>query len=361
MKGVFSVADVVRLETSSAEAILRTVIALSNTNGGTIQLSSGAELWRPLASLFADCRPPLENVEIISHAGNLHLTVVPAETLVALPDGRVLGRFNAENRQLDRTEIKQLAQERSVGSFDTQSTPDGRNIADLLCRAEAPQRWLPGAHIVLEQQLTNRDSHTEHINGNLPQQLQRTVEILEALAHPVGVGAVRELLVNALAHRSYHHRAPIQVLVDSHRINIYSPGLPPGFARVSTLMHQHFHRNPRIVAHLVATGLMQGQGNGLHRLQRNPQHRLQLATTTNKHVHISIESIAETTDSLLNWRQQRVLEHIAQHGSLTERMLAVLFEHTNLHILQQDLLKLVESGRLVQINSSTGRLYLNAP
>ncbi len=352
--------DRVRLITPTTDVIVETVIALYNTNGGMIHTANNGETEAQLASSLAACRPALTDVSLQLADDDLWITVPRGHQLAALPDGRVLGRFNDHNRQLDRVEIKQLAQARSVGTFDAQTAPDGSNIATLLCTDSAPHRWLSSAYVVVTNE---HGTHT--ITGNLTTQLADTLDALDTMRNAqvqcIPRAACRELILNALVHRNYQQRHPIRVVVDNEAITVYSPGGPAGFASLTTLAQQHFHRNPALVAHCVQAGLMPGKGSGLQTLLTAIDHHLQALTVQDKHLVVSIAPIDETTASLLNWRQQRVLKHIAQHGNLSEHLLEQLFERTNLATVQQDLLELVESGRLVQVNSTRGRLYLMAP
>ncbi len=60
--------------------------------------------------------------------------------------------------------------------------------------------------------------------------------------------AVREALVNAVAHRDYRIKGRrIEIRMYANRLEIISPGGLPGYMTVDNLVEEHFSRNPRIV------------------------------------------------------------------------------------------------------------------
>lgn len=73
---------------------------------------------------------------------------------------------------------------------------------------------------------------------------------------------VRELLVNAIAHRSFAIGNPIEIKVYPDRITITNPGsLPPGVTK-DNILHTMNRRNPFLVNTLEAVGLMESEGTG---------------------------------------------------------------------------------------------------
>lgn len=79
-------------------------------------------------------------------------------------------------------------------------------------------------------------------------------------------GAVREAILNAVAHRDYRHAGSVFVRQFARRIEIVSPGgLPPGITRENILDRQ-FPRNRRIADALARCGLVERAGQGANRI-----------------------------------------------------------------------------------------------
>lgn len=74
---------------------------------------------------------------------------------------------------------------------------------------------------------------------------------------------VRELVVNALVHRSYALRGDVEVRLYRDRLEVESPGaLPPTVSRITILRAQRA-RNERLARLFVDLGLMEGKGVGV--------------------------------------------------------------------------------------------------
>lgn len=73
---------------------------------------------------------------------------------------------------------------------------------------------------------------------------------------------VRELLVNAIAHKSYSISGDIFIEVFQDRLEITNPGgLPTGVTR-NNILHQRRRRNPQLINVLHDLNLMEGEGSG---------------------------------------------------------------------------------------------------
>ncbi len=121
----------------------------------------------------------------------------------------------------------------------------------------------------------------QEIGGTLPQQLQqaevflqeniRRVVRLVGLAHQetpeYPFEAVRELLVNAVAHRDYNIQGDnIHLNLFSDRIEVQSPGGLPGPVNLQNLLQARFSRNVVIVQVLADLGYVERLGYGLDRV-----------------------------------------------------------------------------------------------
>jgi len=82
--------------------------------------------------------------------------------------------------------------------------------------------------------------------------------------------ALRELIVNAVAHRDYSLvGAQIRLIIFDHRLEIYSPGRLPNTMALANLRHyNHIARNPLLVQFLSRQGYMRDFGTGIPRVIR---------------------------------------------------------------------------------------------
>ncbi len=80
--------------------------------------------------------------------------------------------------------------------------------------------------------------------------------------------ALREAVLNAIAHRDYSNSAPIQIRVYENRIALYNPGrLPLGWT-VETLLdtHESVPHNPSIVNAFFRAGMIEAWGSGIGKI-----------------------------------------------------------------------------------------------
>lgn len=81
--------------------------------------------------------------------------------------------------------------------------------------------------------------------------------------------ALREAIVNAVAHRDYTVRGPIRLFVFDDRIEVHTPGKPPnGVDAEAMRAGAHVVRNPWIYARLSDAGLVTRAGTGIRRMIR---------------------------------------------------------------------------------------------
>lgn len=73
---------------------------------------------------------------------------------------------------------------------------------------------------------------------------------------------IRELLLNAFAHKSYTISSDIMICVYPDRLEISNPGGLPLGVTVDNLLHQRYRRNPYLITIMSDLGLMEGEGSG---------------------------------------------------------------------------------------------------
>ena len=158
--------------------------------------------------------------------------------------------------------------------------------AGLLLFGRDPQRWVRSSAIIVARYAgtTMADSFVrEEIGGTLPEQIRRAeafvvdnmrrgtrllgLERVEETEYPIE--AIREAIVNAVAHRDYQIRGDeIRILMFGDRIEFYSPGRLPGHITVKNLVDERYSRNETIVQILSDMGFIERLGYGIDRMIR---------------------------------------------------------------------------------------------
>jgi len=163
---------------------------------------------------------------------------------------------------------------------------DGRpTVAGLLLFGRDVEKFLPHAQINAAQfsgvELADAPTDRKDLTGKLVDQLEGAMRFLKAflrVQHKIeGLNpernpeipeeAVREALVNAVAHRDYTIRGPVRLLVFRDRLEIHSPGKPPNTIDVEAMkLGTHLPRNPILLSHLAKMGFVTSLGSGVPRI-----------------------------------------------------------------------------------------------
>jgi ATP-dependent DNA helicase RecG len=264
--------------------------------------------------------------------------------------------------------------------------------AALLLFGRYPQQWLPNAAILagrfpgvaLSGTYFKRD-----ITGNLPGQLRQAEEFIhsnlktivrlvglqhqESLEYPVE--AVRELLVNAVAHRDYNLQGDnIHLNIFADRLEISSPGTLPGPVTLKNLLEARFARNAVISQVLSDLGFVERLGYGLDRVvdvTRSagllPPQFEEIAGTFRVTLfasQIGINSDGRVTDLSpylaldLNNRQQMALAQLAIHRRISSHEYQALCPDVHAETLRRDLADLVTRGILIKVGDKKATYYI---
>ena len=164
--------------------------------------------------------------------------------------------------------------------------------AGILLLAKDPLMWLSGAYIQFLQidgsSLSDEIVQEKQFSGDLLTVIREAEALMELLiqSRPVRETtmrermvstypstALRELLVNAVLHRSYESTSPIRFYWFSDRIEIQNPGGLYGAVTRENFPNQNSYRNPVIAEALKVLGFANRFGSGVSRaqtaLQRN--------------------------------------------------------------------------------------------
>lgn len=186
-------------------------------------------------------------------------------------DIEALGRLalevpgSGDDANLARLRVMELTSDASESEVLT-------NAGRLLFTSERPIRAV----------LSVRDGHHE-LAGNIFELFDSLTDLISASNEPYRLKgpesvevrpypplAVKELLVNALAHRDYEIDAPIEVSLDENRLRIVNLGglIDPDDIDGLGERPVRQYRNPRIAEVLYAAGLMDKYGSGLVDVRR---------------------------------------------------------------------------------------------
>ncbi len=203
-----------------------------------------------------------------------------------------LDRYAFENfvqqvyhRSLEQLDIGYEELLRNLGYVREQEGRLSPILAGLLFFGRDPQRFFPPHHLVAARipglDFSALPSDNKHIAGPLTSMLEDAVRFLsihlrtphhirglEPEVYPeLPEAALREILVNALAHRDYTLAAPVRVFVFDDRVDVRTPGGLPNGVTVEAIRLGAVHvlRNPIIYTIFSRLGLVTGVGNGVYR------------------------------------------------------------------------------------------------
>lgn len=379
---------------------------------------------------------PLPRLVGTSPGPVMHIAVPAGLPQVYNLDGRFFGREGVQTNPLSARKLRQLLVERGVVQFELQTPPQARisdldqekveayialldfrgdehpeqillrrgclrletssnelqpSYAALLLFGRDPQRWLPGA-TMLAARFTGTgfsDSYLKQdITGTLPEQLHtaesflrqnlQTVVRLSGLRHQelpeYPVEAVRELLVNAVAHRDYNMQGDIIHLnLFSDRIEVHSPGGLPGPVNLNNLLQARFSRNAVIVQVLADMGYVERLGYGLDRVvtvmrkeglppprfeELAGSFRVTLFGNETEPIERTHPDLSAYRELDLNPRQEQALNHMLRNKRITNRDYQDLCSDVHPETLRRDLADLVSRGVIIKVGDKRATYYI---
>lgn len=279
--------------------------------------------------------------------------------------------------------------------------------AGILLFGRDPRRFVRGAEITAVRFAGEAMGDTftrDDISGTLPEQIKRAETFLrDTLRKGVTLGgamarseqyeypleAVRELVVNAVAHRDYSIQGDgIRLYVFKDRMEITSPGRLPGPVTVANIKDERFSRNPALVQVLADMRYIERLGYGVDRvIELTRQHGLPepLFSETDGGFKVTIYNALtspsavpvapvmaepqkpQTVDLLarhrgvpLNPRQESVLTYLSEpHNTrITNSELQRLHPDVHPETIRRDLSDLVTKDILLKMGEKRGSYYV---
>lgn len=266
-------------------------------------------------------------------------------------------------------------------------------LAGLLLFGHAPQRWVRGAEIEAARFSGSEMSDTfvrQTLTGTLPNQLRQAEAFLrDQMRTQVHIGegltrvermeyppeAVREALVNAVAHRDYTITGDqIRAFLFADRLEVTSPGHLPGPVTVDNIVDERFSRNEVIVQVLADMGFIERLGYGIDRMLRLMQdfelpaplfeetaggfRVTLLGANQSRPSEAQWRELAAYGDLDLNLRQEKALIFVASHRRITNRDYQTLCPDVHSETLRRDLADLVRKDVLLKIGEKRATYYI---
>jgi len=269
-------------------------------------------------------------------------------------------------------------------------TADGRvtNVG-ILAFGKDPQKFIPKAYISVvrypESTVTDTILDSKDFFGNLFEQIDKTDQYLRehiqviSKIPKVGIArrdipvypyfVLRELIVNAVAHRDYRisgSRVLIQMFAD--RIEFYSPGGFPEGVTPENLREAQRSRNPAIARILHDVKYLEEFGNGVDRIYEEiAKYPLKLKEPVWKDIGVAVittvfdptyeKKLSEEVLRELSERQKKAIDFVRERGQISNREYRRLFGTTQ-KVAFNELSKLVEKKILVSRGSGRSVVYV---
>jgi ATP-dependent DNA helicase RecG len=368
----------------------------------------------------------------------LIISIPPGLPHVYSYEGKYFTRQAKQTRQLPASRLYQLLNERGAVQFESQlvpeaslkdldskrilayatsigNLPDGNmdeaanflvkrgclkrvgnelklTYAALLLFGISPQQWLPNATILAGRFPGYQLSDVyikQDITGNLPEQLTQAERFIRAnlktavrlvgFAHEERIEypfeAVRELLVNAVAHRDYNLQGDnIHLNIYADRLVVSSPGTLPGPVTLDNLLVARFARNAVISQVLSDLGYVERLGYGIDRvvsvMQKEglPPPRFEenagtfqatlLAGYQDERLKFEVKDLTVYAQLDVNPRQELALAHLAIRHRITSHDYQSLCPGVHAETLRRDLADLVSQGVLIKVGDKKTTYYI---
>jgi len=309
-------------------------------------------------------------------------------------DDRVIAEYRRqrEERMRESIQLHKIELVRALGLTAVHEVREVPSVAAVLLFGSHPERFLVQSGLVVV-----RFAGTEPGSGptGLPGYIRRE-DITGPLVHCIERGwqvvweemrkearvislirdeipeyppfAVREAIVNAMAHRDWRVgglRNQIRIFDD--RIEVMSAGGFPGHITVENIVHEQFSRNPKTVKVLYQWNYIEELGIGVDRMIKamvEAGHPPPEFATNGHTVTVTLWSsmrrkmaaIPEAWKGRLNERQMNALQYVREHGSITNREYRELC-HVGHAVAARELSELLRHGILIRQKGGRATSY----
>ncbi len=238
-----------------------------------------------------------------------------------------------------------------------------------------PEKFVTGAYIKIGYFQSDTELiFQDEIHGNLFEQIEKTIEVLftkyiKALISYEGIhrietyeypkDAVREALLNAIAHKDYAYGYPIQISVYNDKLMIWNEGRLPENWTVENLLKKHSSkpRNPDIANAFFRAGYIEAWGRGTIKIiEQSKKHGLPTPEFKNEGSDFwiifnkDIYNREYLENLYLNKRQIEAVLFVKEKGKISNKEYQTL-NNCSRNTASNDLAELIDKGIFV----SSGR------
>jgi ATP-dependent DNA helicase RecG len=198
--------------------------------------------------------------------------------------------------------------------------------AAILLFHPTPERFVTGAYLKIGRFATDDDlRYQDEVHGPLLDQIETGLDLLLTKYLSAGItyegthrteeflfpkDALREALLNALAHKDYSSGSPVQISVYNDRVMFWNDGQLPDHWTVDTLIKKHPSRpfNPDLANTLFRAGYIESWGRGTLKMRADcRQHALPMPRYVFEAGGCTVEFFKYTAASL---RQQGLRDEL---------------------------------------------------
>ncbi len=253
--------------------------------------------------------------------------------------------------------------------------------ASILLFHSNPEKYITGAYIKIGFFESDSDLRfQDEIHGNLFEQIEKTTELLftkyiKALISYEGLNrvetfeypkeAIREALLNAIAHKDYSGGVPIQISVYNDKLMIWNEGQLPENWTVKNLLEKHASRpfNPDIANALFRSGYIESWGRGTIKIINECKKAgIPEPVFTYDSSDISVEFRKDIYNEKhlrtldLNVRQVKAVLYVKEKGRITNKEYQEINNTTDRTALR-DLETLIQFNIIKRIGEKKGAYY----
>jgi len=233
-----------------------------------------------------------------------------------------------------------------------------------------PEKFITGAYIKIGYFESDSDLRfQDELHGNLFEQIVQVIELLftkyiKALISYEGLNrvetyeypkeAIREALLNAVAHKDYSGGVPIQISVYKDKLLIWNEGQLPENWTIETLLEKHSSKpfNPDIANAFFRSGYIESWGRGISKMTEQCSSfglpaPLFFFKSSGFWVEFrkNIYNEKHLQSLNLNERQVKAVLYVKEKGRITNKEYQIL-NNTKQTLSSQELSELVEKGIL---------------
>jgi ATP-dependent DNA helicase RecG len=177
---------------------------------------------------------------------------------------------------------EEVLQDSREALLDNLNLVDGDYLkrAAVLLFHPTPEKFVTGAYVKIGFFATDDDlRYQDEVHGPLLLQVERTLDLLQTKYTkarvryegasrleelPFPAAALREALLNALAHKDYSGGTPVQISVYEHQLQFWNEGHLPDSWTVDNLLRKHPSKpfNPDVANTLFRAGYIESWGRG---------------------------------------------------------------------------------------------------